>query len=371
MSRHLRDGKVEDLAGNSELAILSAGMELLGGKMGIGSMKGISGSLFGGKKDYEEADMPFDDNDDEEVEDYEDSEDEEGGYDFDNDEADDEDEDEGGTDEQYGVDGGDAASWVMGAAGGAMLGRLATRRKRFLCDIHHVRLTNLANRRRDVLVIFTLGARPGEGEGVDADSTEAAGGTVGGDGGASGSAASSSDRSKSKGGRLRSLRRARRSKRGGQADGTGSTSKPLVFKTDVAGKVERGKTCDLRRTFHGAWRGKYKDLSTCVLRMTLVEQARFGNVRTRMHPLPSPRPPCARSTRRSPSWRVPTPRACCLPARAARAAVHVAPDRCTMSHSPCSNPYARPRSLAAGGDWHSRGEPARARDGFRTAGDHL
>ena len=44
----------------------------------------------------------------------------------------------------------------------------------------------------------------------------------------------------------------------------------MLFKTDVAAKVERGRTAALKRKFHGKWTGKYRDLNHRVLHMTLV-----------------------------------------------------------------------------------------------------
>ena len=42
--------------------------------------------------------------------------------------------------------------------------------------------------------------------------------------------------------------------------------------------MERGRTATLKRKFHGAWTGRYRDLPNRVLHMTLVEQTRFGNL---------------------------------------------------------------------------------------------
>lgn len=139
-------------------------------------------------------------------------------------------------------------------------------------------------RRRDVMVIFTLGAQPGEGgtaglrdvlpstrerstptadapaaeatPPVEAPAEEPAGGKPSG--------------------RLAGLRarRARRKAKGGRSE----TSPPVIFKTDVAAKVERGRTAALKRKFSGRWTGKYNDLEYRVLHMTLVEQTRFGNL---------------------------------------------------------------------------------------------
>ena len=40
----------------------------------------------------------------------------------------------------------------------------------------------------------------------------------------------------------------------------GETSKHKPFKTDVAVKVERGRTFNLKKKYHDTWKGKHKDL---------------------------------------------------------------------------------------------------------------
>ena len=196
----------------------------------------------------------------------------------------------------------------------AVLEKLGLHRKTFQCDIHHICLTNLGrygrksftacctllslldvswcasgSRRRDVQVIFTLGALPGEGGAAtlkevlpSADAEISAPGItsvldappalksgpeqVEGEGGTA-----------KKNVRRLAVQRAPLGRKG-RAAVRGDTSKPVVFKTDVAVKVERGRTAALKRKFHGTWTGKYHDLSHRVLHMTLVEQTRFGNL---------------------------------------------------------------------------------------------
>ena len=304
MSRHLENATIDQVHDRGDLDILRQGASLL-----VGDMKGLGKGLFGGgKKKKEEQELGFDEDSDDGKEeagagdddyeedysgsDYEDDDDADGGVNrlMGDDEDFDEDEEDG--------DGGffeTAGAMLSGGALGAATA-LGLRRKTFVCDLHHIRLTNLVRRRRDVLIHFTLGSGLAESGdavfagGFDRDEPSADGGDETDDGGRAAAAASgdagASDAASASGGtgKRRSMLR-RRSSKGGSGGGggggggaAGSTSKPVLFKTDVASKPERGKAHPLRATFRGKWRGRYEDLPHRVLHMCLYEQTRFGNL---------------------------------------------------------------------------------------------
>ena len=277
MSRHLQGGKVEDLADQGDMAALAQGAKLLANSLGMGS--GVN--LFGGKrKDQFDEEPMGPDPDDEEDDDAE--------YDGFGDMLQyDEDEDEEGEGADEGMFEEDDAMMSMVGASGAVMDKLGLRRKTFLCDIHHVRLTNLSRRRRDVQVIFTLGAMPGEGGAATLKdvlpSTKAAASASGGSGDEAAAAAAEAERAAAAEAEAEAAaggkgKKGRKQAQKSQVQSRSDTSKPVVFKTDVAAKVERGRTSALKRKFHGKWSGKYRDLPFRMLHMTLVEQTRFGNL---------------------------------------------------------------------------------------------
>jgi len=263
MIRSRNSGHASELTDNGDFAVLGAGARLIAQNMGMGGLKNIGSDMFRQKERGE---------DDEAEEDDFGEEDENQDDGFEELLAPDKDEDEAPDDEGEGLEDDDALLTFTGATG-AVLDKLGLRRKTFMCDIHHVRLTNLGRRRRDVQVIFTLGAGPGEGGAVTlkdvlpstnstntvSDSApslaieDAAGEAVEGEvPAADGSPAA---------GRLSRLAgvQGRRGRHKATAESS-ETSRPMVFKTDVAAKVERGRTATLKRKFHGRWTGKYRDL---------------------------------------------------------------------------------------------------------------
>jgi len=166
----------------------------------------------------------------------------------------------GGEDEEDYLD--ENAAFRLGKSGSG-----SSRRPRVMykCDIHSLRITNIACRRRDVLLIMTLGAEPGlpgassiGGNAAD-DEGEAAEADEDGGGGAS-----------SRWLRLKRLLLPRRK--------SVRTSRQLVFKSDVASNLERNATAELKKKFSGKWSCTHRDLGKRVLHLVLAEQTRFGNL---------------------------------------------------------------------------------------------
>lgn len=287
MSRHLKGGTTADLSDQGILSLAGTGFQymtgLTGGEVVKGAQEKLTSALGGGggaakekrpkttfAGGYDEGDDDFEDEGEEE-EDYDDDEDED--EEIDAQLAEEEREAEGADedDEEF-EDEGLLGSQMFSRAGKAVLD-VTTRRKTFLCDIHTIRITNIARRRRDVQVILTLGEVPGQGGAAAAELVSASDvePELDGDGddGADEAAAASL------GGKKRSsfLSFGRRKK-----DRNFRTSKKITFKSDVALKLERNKTAHLKKSFHGAWVGTYKDLPKRELHMLLVEQTRFGNL---------------------------------------------------------------------------------------------
>jgi hypothetical protein len=161
-SRALQKGSAADLADTGSATLLTAGAELL--KNNALSSFGYGGGNGAKKADFEptvEYDEEYDEDEDEEEEEEDEDEDEDANY---ADLVDDEDE---GEEDEDGLDLDDAALGLGGGAAGALaafgLDAMGLRKKTFTCDIHHVRITNLSRRRRDVQVIFTVGSTPGDG----------------------------------------------------------------------------------------------------------------------------------------------------------------------------------------------------------------
>ena len=139
MSRHLEGGTVDQLADTGVGSLITDSMKLMGGG------QGISGFFGGGSKEKKEKDDDF--GDDAATEDEEEDDDEfADGNDFGGEDEEEEDDD----DEGLGVE--DDAMDLMGGAVGVLGDKLGLRRKKFQCDIHHIRITNLGRRRRDVQV---------------------------------------------------------------------------------------------------------------------------------------------------------------------------------------------------------------------------
>ena len=335
MSRHLEGGTVDQLADTGYGSLITDSMKLMSGGQGIGG-------FFGGSKEKKEKDDDF--GDDAATEDDEDDDEEfADGNDFGAEEEEEEDEDDGLGAEEDAMDG------MMGGAVGFVGDKFGLRRKKFQCDIHHIRITNLGRRRRDVQVIFTLGAMSGEGGAATlSDVLPSSKGSA--DASGSGGAEAADDgngplvvkqeeepEAGAGGGKKRRSLFGRKTKKAGAAgaaasapSGRGETSKHKPFKTDVAVKVERGRTFNLKKKYHDTWKGKHKDLPHRVLHMTLVEQVRkqaplhgSAAVLTTTH-----HPPSLASFRADPIW--------------------------------------QPRR-----DWHFGVEPARAGDGLRAAGSDL
>ena len=263
-------GKVEDLSNSGDLDLLRQGAKLVASEMNIDGFK----SMFGGKK--KKGDLGLEDDDDDEdrkgdddeyyssdEDEYEDIE-EDGDIGMqrlmDGEAAENEDDDE----EEEDMDGFfESGAAAMGAGAGAMLDQFGLRRKTFVCDLHHIRLTNLVRRRRDVQIHFTLGAVAGEGGAVViGDPVDEPSGPEGGGGEVDPvDVAGSAGGHAAGGGKRRGILRrnsAPRKQRGENGGGANLTSKPLLFKTDVAVKAERSQTYPLRRTFHGKWKGKHE-----------------------------------------------------------------------------------------------------------------
>jgi hypothetical protein len=319
MSRALQGGTTDQLYDTGDLDILKQGAQLLMGD----KLQGMSNFFGGGgsKKKEKQQDLDFEEDSDDgrpgaredDSAEYDSEDDYDSEEDADADGAmnrfmgDDEDDEEGEDEDDDGLFESAGALLGMGMAGAA--DKFGLRRKTFVCNLHHIRLTNLVRRRRDVLLHFTLGAHLAEAGSaviIGGESTPSAAGDAGGDAAAgdnmlpadataaaasaAGAAAAATpagdDPAGAKKGRFRrapSFRRSGRSKTNDEGSGSGggasgATSKPVLFKTDVAVKPERNKAVPLRATFSGKWRGRYEDLPNRVLQMALYEQTRFGNL---------------------------------------------------------------------------------------------
>ena len=180
MSRHLKNASEDDVSGMGTLDVFTQGAKLLGQSISSGGSasgsnfsRGLShfggsvsnmSSLLGGSKDKNDVtneDDAFEDEYDDEEGDDDDDDDIMGSSDEDVAELqvahDDDDDDEfleNAAEKLFGQTGKDA----MDAATGLLFDQYKT----FMCDIYNVRVTNIAQRRRDVQVIMTLGAVPNE-----------------------------------------------------------------------------------------------------------------------------------------------------------------------------------------------------------------
>lgn len=158
-------------------------------------------------------------------------------------------------------------------------------RKSFLCDIRSVRVTNIERRRRDVQIIFSLGVA------IDSEQHAAREGVRGRHNDlhmAGREAGGVADRKQ----RKRSFWPRALMKPASPALAA-KTSRPILFTTDIAEKLERGKTAHLKKRFTCKWKARKQPFAShacpfqattgLFIRSTWLAFARTGSLRRAEH----------------------------------------------------------------------------------------
>ena len=214
------------------------------------------------KKDKGDAGGDFDDDEDieEDSDDWEDSEEDEEG-------------EEG--EEGEGEESDDDLLSLLGDGAEAMQKMITDQffQKQFKVRIQNVRLQNLERRKRDVMVQFQVGTpaeRSQEGGLFEEEFAEEIGDDLGdavGEAKEEEEDAGEKKKKKKKKGRLGRRR---------SVEVKAVPQKIKTFSTEVAEKVERGRTVKFKKKFATTWKGGYSMLPEHALAVVLVERNRFG-----------------------------------------------------------------------------------------------